>query len=208
MTNATSVPGIIRGILLTVVTIINLASTTIMCLALTFGSGGRFQSVLMGFNGFACLLPAAYWLHKIVFEGEYPFVRSISIFGLLTLIGFANVITVLVRNDQQDGMALVQDFAMLDHPGRIAKASIALAMVSAFFSLSGFMVAQTGYMSQKVSQNTQPDIPLRNISTEQKDGQLSRFPSTASSTTLVSHAVPSSKEQAIPLEKHYSGRQY
>jgi hypothetical protein len=97
-----------------IVTIINLASTTIMCLALTFGSGGRkscgkpycswylittlnlayifliiagFQAVLMGLNGFACLLPAAYWLHKIVFKDDYPFVRSISIFGLLTLIG-------------------------------------------------------------------------------------------------------------------------
>lgn len=42
----------------------------------------------MGLNGFASLLPAAYWLHKIVFMDEHLFVRSASTFGLLSLIGF------------------------------------------------------------------------------------------------------------------------
>ena len=45
-----------------------------------------FQSVLLGLNGFSSLLPAAYWLHNIVFEGHYSYVRSTAIFGFLTLV--------------------------------------------------------------------------------------------------------------------------
>lgn len=113
-----------------------------------------FQSVLLGLNGFSSLLPAAYWLHNIVFEGHYSYVRSTAIFGFLTLVALgefpcgkvkskwteiptsifiANSIILLIRNDQEEGMALVHDFKMLDHPTRITTASIVLTMLSAFF---------------------------------------------------------------------------
>ena len=50
-----------------------------------------------------------------------------------TSIFIANSIILLIRNDQEEGMALVHDFKMLDHPTRITTASIVLTMLSAFF---------------------------------------------------------------------------
>ncbi|EKM82996.1 hypothetical protein AGABI1DRAFT_111525 [Agaricus bisporus var. burnettii JB137-S8] len=136
--------GLTRATLLTVITITNLASIPIMSLALTFGSGGVFQGIVLGLNILACSVPAAYWYHKAVYLGERVYTRSTTAFGLLSVIDLVSAILLLVRDSEQDGTALVNDFAMLDNSSGIAKASIALAMLSACFSIVGLGIVCLG----------------------------------------------------------------
>ncbi|KAF9452230.1 hypothetical protein P691DRAFT_756531 [Macrolepiota fuliginosa MF-IS2] len=176
----------------------NLASTSIMCLALTFGSGGRFEGALMGLNGFASILPAAYWLHKIVFLDKQVYVRAITTFGILTLIGFASMIVLLARNEQQFGMGLTNDFALLDHPASMAKAVIALSMLTTLFSVTGFLVAYMGWMSEHSPVRRHPSVTEGSATRLRNSG--SSHATNASESTLVAHVdLDSHKVQGLSI---------
>jgi hypothetical protein len=76
-------------------------------------------------------------------------------FEQVLTISTAELITLLVRHDQEDGLALINDFAMLDHSTRIAKASIALAMLSTFFCKSSAFIpfGIVGFVSVRADAN-------------------------------------------------------
>lgn len=181
----------------------------------------------MGLDGFACLLPAAYWLHKIVFLNDHLFVRSIAIFGSLAVLGFgelnqgrqfraniiitptvATVLLLLARSDQQDGMGLMNDFALLSHPATVIKVAIGMAILATLLcetllslvqrgikkadifiirtAVMGFLVAQMGWMSHRMERqsvrNHRNATQLGCITTTQSDNQTLRSNNASAST--------------------------